>query len=372
MPNDIPDWTTQHLVQIQSVGGQLLGDTGSPSLQPDFGIETLAGTAPWSGGGNIVLASFKAAAGQTIAAVGVPGPFTVGTLTAVNPTFGQATTAGNLLIACVTEGNFEPTTAAAGWVKVVSVQNSGQWVAIWCKPNCGSGETPPQFTCNNGTTVMEALLAEFSGAAVAAPQDQTASANIGANPAGVACTSADSAFGDLIVMASRWVMLGGGTVSFSQTFNNGVAAVALGSGIGGGPSQAFRASSFSYGIVPAAKASLPLGVAMFATGQPPWLYPTSAIGLNATLAAGSNLLISGGAAGTFIYLFEVDLVFSVAGTYYLVAPLAQASPGLWLGTTTGPFKLNFGGLKLPNAASLGVHAPGAATLTGKITYSGPV
>lgn len=258
MPNDIPDWTSQHQAQIQGGSSlQFLGDTGAPALAADSG--TLTPSKVDSPAVTGVIASFKA---LTTFALVKAGAALVGSATAVNPLFGQATTAGNLLVACVTSpaGGTAPTTAAAGWVKHTDAQLGGGWASIWYKPNCGSGEAAPQFTGGAaGNPPMAAQLCEYSGGATASPADQAGNAGGSVTQLVVTATGVDAAFGNLVVFCSRWVnasILTGAV--FSAAFNNSAPAVQDGALTDntGNHSDYFL---FFHGIIPAAVTSLPLG-----------------------------------------------------------------------------------------------------------------
>lgn len=264
MPNDIPDWTGQQRVNIRGeISGLVLGDVGAPTLGPD------SCTAQMQTGGGpgvsccAVLASLKAAAGSIIAQVGSLGALAVGSNTSVSPAFGQATVAGHLLVAWVGSDSVDPTTAAAGWVKIKSGSPSGfKFVAIWAKPNCGSGESAPTFTAAGSTQPMYAQLGEFSGAATSSPTDQTTLDNEFASPLLPIMGAPDVTFGDLVVMAAYWQITSSATATFSEAFNNGAPAVHAGDT---GSVARVRHASFAYAIIPPATVAQPLGVA-------PWDY----------------------------------------------------------------------------------------------------
>jgi hypothetical protein len=244
-------------------GSGSLGDVGAPALTADSATETIttAGSNPFT---SIGLASFKAASiSVPIAVVGVLGAFIQVAATLISPAFGQATTAGNLLVAWVTTATTDVATTAPGWVKVLSaIPGGGPRVTIWARPNCGATELAPVFTQGVATNLMYAQLAEFSGAATVTPQDVTSSALTSGVVATIHNAVPDSAFGDLVLLVTRWNTTGTATATFSETFNNGAAVVHAGDS---GSFADARYSSFSYGIIPAAVAALPLGVR-------PWAY----------------------------------------------------------------------------------------------------
>jgi hypothetical protein len=278
VPNDIPDWTGQHLVQVISANGQILGDPNLPSLATDQGTEGV--NLPFTLGGG-VMASFKPL--TAYARVGVAGPFKVGTATSVSPLFGQATTAGNLLVAGVTSSasGQEPTTAAAGWVKIVSVQLGSGWCAIWAKPNCGAAEAAPTFTQGTGgLSVMLAGLAEFSGGVIAAPSEHTGNGTVTSSQLTVQLDGVDAAFGDLVILVTRWSLsVSGVGVAFTDSFNNKATAAPLSSG-NADFNGAGRATAITSAIIPAAAVSAPFVVQVSnASGavqvNPPGSFPPS-------------------------------------------------------------------------------------------------
>lgn len=178
------------------------------------------------------LASFKAATGQQIARVGAIGAFTVGTgggPGAVTPPYAQPTTAGHLLLGVVGCDSNAVACATPGWVQAV-IAGPNQDAAIWYKANCGAGEVAPTFTCIGTGTPMVAMVAEFSGVALVAPLDKTGALQTGAgvNPNTVTAAAADSAFGDLIVLANKNVINAAGAETWADVWNNGVTPIRLG------------------------------------------------------------------------------------------------------------------------------------------------
>jgi hypothetical protein len=84
----------------------------------------------------------------------------------LSPSFGQATAAGNLLVAWVyadTGGSSDPFNPVSGWTKAVVPGASFNWSSIWYKANCGAGETAPVFTTAGANFGANSQLAEFSG-----------------------------------------------------------------------------------------------------------------------------------------------------------------------------------------------------------------
>lgn len=248
---------------VGGVSGLAQGDVSAPALAPDSDTESLV-FSPGTPGGNLgLLASFKPAGAPAIALVKA-GAVAVGSAGAVAPAFGQATASGNFLLAWVSSDTGEPATAQAGWLKAVDYAAGGMWVALWIKPNCGNGEAAPAFTGGGGNGPMIAQLAEFSGVALAVPTEHTATAATSGTTLSLAAAAADAAFGDLVVICSRWLLSQSGSPSFTDTFNNGASAVSAGVGVGA--SGGFpRAANHAFAIIPPAQTSQPLGVQ-------PWAY----------------------------------------------------------------------------------------------------
>jgi hypothetical protein len=133
-----------------------------------------------------------------------------------SPAFGQSTTAGDLLLAWTTttsnESEFSTTTTAPGWSLVASAGGSFNWVGLWCKPDCAAGETAPVFSDPDPNSLFS-MLAEFSGAAVSSPVDQSGGIVGGT----VSCAAADGAAAELLVNMGRWDGATGGPVTIGVT-----------------------------------------------------------------------------------------------------------------------------------------------------------
>lgn len=248
-------------VNLENSAGNPVGDVSELGLSADRA--TIA-VSPGPGGVTTcpgVIASFKAAAGQTIALRGVYGAFLTGSNTQVAPAFGQATAAGNLLTAQVDTDSDDPSTTAAGWTLAIKLRTAnGLCSAIFYKKNCGAGEAAPVFTASGGLGPMTAQLAEWTGADTVSPLDQTGSAQVTDTPLVVAAAAVDAAAGDLVLIASHWGYIGNTTVAFSETLNNG--AIVTNAGNDGSTSQNHHASH-AYGILPGTPSSLPLGISGF-------------------------------------------------------------------------------------------------------------
>lgn len=145
----------------------------------------------------------------------------------LQPAFGQATTAGNLLICWFTsDTNAVNQHIPTGWSAATGIggANSGGDFGVLYKANCGSGETAPTLTWDSVTTVV-ACLAEFSGGATTSPLDQTkTTAAAGSSPSAVTSAGADVAAGELIIAIQLDGLSKAGTVTTSHTYNNGASA----------------------------------------------------------------------------------------------------------------------------------------------------
>ena len=156
------------------------------------------------------------------ALVGSAGSVASGTAS-VSPSFGQATTAANLLIGWITSygSGGAITTTASGWTVAHDPGTaSGLRGAIWYKANCGASETAPTFT-SSGATGMFAALAEFSGGATSSPIDQHTDSGFGTGSPTVTLPGADAAAGELFVTGHALLLSKAGTNTSTDSYNNG-------------------------------------------------------------------------------------------------------------------------------------------------------
>ncbi len=148
-----------------------------PPVSTYTAVDTLTETITYAPGavtGGGCIASFKPRANGFISLVAA-GPIAIGSTTSVSPTFASQTQAGNLAIAGVGAGTFDPTTSAPGWIKAVGETFGGPFNAIWYKANVSNGEIAPTFTAVGGSSAMFAQLIEISGADPINPLDRTGS-----------------------------------------------------------------------------------------------------------------------------------------------------------------------------------------------------
>jgi hypothetical protein len=137
--------------------------------------------------------------------------------TSVSPTFGQSTTAGNLLILWVADNNSSSSPPLpSGWSSAAStVQGS----AIFYKPNCGAGETAPTLS-DAGSVFMAACLGEFSGADTSAPRDRFSTSGGTTSPLVLNLNGTDLEVGELFCTADLWTYTMSATKTTSDTYNN--------------------------------------------------------------------------------------------------------------------------------------------------------
>lgn len=154
---------------------------------------------------------------MAIALVGSVGAIShVASNAAATPAFGQATTAGNLLVAFVSYNGTVTISATAGWnLAVGSSAATAPQSQIWYKPNCGASETAPTFSTSTAAT-WDVFLAEFSGAS-ASPLDKVGS-TLGTSSPTVATTSAaDLEKNDLVLVCSAHRSTSSTTGTFGNT-----------------------------------------------------------------------------------------------------------------------------------------------------------
>jgi hypothetical protein len=122
----------------------------------------------------------------------------------VTPAFGQATTAGNLLVAQVAHSGTTAIACSDGtWTSAgQAVQGTVARAALFYKQNCGAGETAPTFT--GGAVTIAVVLSEWSGVATATPLDQTGTATGTATPLTVTASGTDGGTGRLVIAAYGW------------------------------------------------------------------------------------------------------------------------------------------------------------------------
>lgn len=137
--------------------------------------------------------------------------------TTVTPAFGQATTAGDLLIATVSSSKVTVLTCTTpGWTQKASIYKGNCSTSVWYKENCAATETPPTFKSATSAT-LRAQLSEWSGAATSTVPDKTGHGSATVSPVTSACTAPDSAPTNLCIVATHWYSAASTTGTFSST-----------------------------------------------------------------------------------------------------------------------------------------------------------
>lgn len=148
--------------------------------------------------------------------------------------FGQATTAGNLLIMWATGSG--DNTIDQGW------SNFG--IDIWYKANCGAGETAPTLT-PGANTPKAIMLGEFSGVATSSPADLYNFGQSFSSPNTTTLASPDASSGELLIAVNLVALTKSGTHTSTTSFNNG--ATSLGN-VNDDSTSGIYHYRFSYGI----------------------------------------------------------------------------------------------------------------------------
>lgn len=159
---------------------------------------------------------------MSYALVGSLGSVATGTPAA--PSFGQATTAGNLLIAWIINPNGGTiSTSSTGWTADNGAAGNAVTAQVWHRANCGAGESAPSFTNANGNS-FSVMLGEFSGGATSSPSDQLINQGGSVSPTTFTLPSADVEAGELVIAATCTLLSKAGTHTSTQTLNNGATA----------------------------------------------------------------------------------------------------------------------------------------------------
>jgi hypothetical protein len=172
----------------------------------------------------------------------------------LSPSFGQPTTAGNLLVAWVFTNDSPATnplsTTSPGWVQATPAGGGGpyEWTTVFYKADCGASETAPTFADSGGGSGPLSLLGEFSGGATASVLDSSGTGS-GSSTQTATNAAPDAAGGDLIIFASVWNGGNtGGTFTTTMADSSGASvtpAVTGNSGAGGGVTVFY---GFSWGV----------------------------------------------------------------------------------------------------------------------------
>ena len=141
-----------------------------------------------------------------------------------SPTFGQATTAGNLVVCiCVYTSIGTTSMDLSGWSTAYYQQGATYSTWVWYKADCADNEPAPTITTVSPVASIWAVLAEFNGAGPATNRWSSTSGASGVTPVAATTAGTDVAAGYLALMASIDSLSKAGTVTTSDTFNNGTA-----------------------------------------------------------------------------------------------------------------------------------------------------
>ena len=177
-----------------------------------------------------------------------------------SPSFGQSTTAGDLLVAWLASNSGSATnpftTSSGGWTIIPGdpgTYGGYAWTAVAYKANCAAGETAPVFSDGVTGTAIYSQLGEFSGAATSNVLDQSGTGS-GDEIQTAACTAPDTQSGDLIVSGAYWNSPGGAATA-SVTLTGGTGAAVTPNTTTGQPGGAgTTVYAFTWGVAGAAGA----------------------------------------------------------------------------------------------------------------------
>lgn len=133
----------------------------------------------------------------------------------ITPSYGQATTAGNVAVAwlqCNSGSATDPFSldSGTGWEQAAVGGAAFGWSGIWCKRGLGAGEAPPQFAIASGDATG-GMLAEFDGSMISGILDQPGDGGSAGATETAACAAPDAGPGELIVFAANYN--GGGSAT---------------------------------------------------------------------------------------------------------------------------------------------------------------
>lgn len=136
----------------------------------------------------------------------------------LSPSFGQPTTAGDLLVAWVSSNSgsatFDTAVTGAGWLLAGFTGTAFEWNSLWYKPGCSRAESPPVFSSTGGqaTSPLSGLLEFRNARYLDQVAGTTATQSLTFAPA-----SADTASGDLVFAFAAWGTSSAGPASITMT-----------------------------------------------------------------------------------------------------------------------------------------------------------
>jgi hypothetical protein len=170
-------------------------------------------------------ATLSATAGMTVAGTSprpylvAQGPINQGTGT-LAPTFGQPTTAGNLLVCLISENANSPIVTNPNGAWVLAGRQAQNYGIIYYRPNCLASESPPTFTDGSCGGQGTAILLEFGNVATSSPLDLTTNTQGSSNPYTLTQGAPSAAPGELLIAVAG---ASASEASGSLTFNNATA-----------------------------------------------------------------------------------------------------------------------------------------------------
>jgi hypothetical protein len=164
------------------------------------------------------------------------GLFTVGG----SPTYGQATTAGNLAV-CWVASNGTLSIIGAGWIAATPINNN---CMIYYKENIGANESPPTINTFGSETYTQ--LAEFSVVTTNGALDQSKTTG-GTSPLAITNSASELSPSELIIYNGFWNGTNTGGIVSGAAITDG-AGNSITPSVSSGVQQANQYYCFMFGI----------------------------------------------------------------------------------------------------------------------------
>ncbi len=281
------------------------------------------------------------------------GTEATGTGNSISPTLPSASTAGNLLVAVLANGNTFSSNAfsgPSGWTNATGIWQSGNGrVEIWYRANNPGGITSATFTVGNSGGAIIGELTEWSGVAISSPLDKVGTNTSGSSTSSTVSTSAATTLANDV-----------GITAFTTSFAP--------SSFSAGASWSHLFSDTSRGMV--ADFGLNLSVATASETESAG-FPSSgnwadAIATFKPACAGGSLTLTAPASSSFP-AFTLNGTDQTATTTLVLTPDDEtASNSGWNITGTSTTLTNAGGKTLSTTATQ-VTTASAAAATGNCT-----
>lgn len=271
---------------------------------------------------------------------------------AVTPALGAASTAGNLLVATVSDASTSGFSAPAGWIRAAAASGAASQAEIWYYPNNPGGITSATFTSGGLVfTFTVAQLSEWSGVVTSSPLEASGTATAAASGSVTASTSGATTVSGELGIASFTAGASAGTFTRGAGWNN----------LGGSSSTLTQYTAdyrlgLAAGAVSDAQSSTVSGAwgAVIATFKPVTPCTGGVLGLSAPASVDFGTIALTGqdqAKSTNVVLTPDDESGALSG---------------WKITGTSTLFTNAGGKTLPASATT-VSAASAATVAGSCT-----